>query len=182
MNACRSPGGTVSGVWLTRTGVDQVRPPSWDIAKATSVYWRVLNRASSQTAYRFPVDGSTATSGRNMGARTPAPPSGLATPRAPGTVKVSIRGTISAATMGFFAGSQVWPLSVERTSARLKSPWSTPLWSLFTRIWQKTFTRVPSGRATTSWPWLKLPLPGSAILRAGSQVWPPSMVRENIVV
>src|SRR5438445_10490603 len=114
MNACRSPTGMLSGVWLIWMGADQVNPPSVDIENAMPVYWKLLKRASCQTAYRLPLVASTATSKTQLIVRMPGPPSGLGTPRDPGTVSVSCNGRMSATGMGALAGSQVSPWSDER--------------------------------------------------------------------
>ncbi len=47
--------------------------------------------------------------------------------------------------------------------------------------WLKKLSSVPFGSTKIWWPKVQLLAPGSRIARAGSQFWPPSVVRENIV-
>src|SRR5207249_2314783 len=62
-NACRLAAGMFSGVRFTRIGADQEKPPSADIEKAMSLYWKLEKRPSSQTAYRLPFRISTENEG-----------------------------------------------------------------------------------------------------------------------
>ena len=62
MNACWLPAAILVGVLLIWIGADQVKPPSVDIEKAMLLYCPLPKRTSCQTAYRLPLDGSTATS------------------------------------------------------------------------------------------------------------------------
>src|SRR5690242_14525170 len=96
-----------SGVWFTRIGVDQEAPPSADIEKAMSLYWKLEKRPSSQIAYRLPFCMSTENEGlvgscmncRVSGSMTRVSPSGL------------YSGVIATALSGV---DQLWPWSVEQ--------------------------------------------------------------------
>src|SRR5262249_56490204 len=112
------------GVWLILIGADQVKPPSVDIEKAMLVYWKLLKRASCQTAYRVPLAGFTAGSKDQLWVSMPMPPSGLGTPRAPGMFSVSFRGRMSATRVGVVC--QDCPWSVDRRRETLKSKWFVP--------------------------------------------------------
>src|SRR5215467_2722653 len=102
--ACRSPAGMFMGVLLMAMGADQVEPPSVDCEKAMLVYWPPEKRESSQTAYRVPLWGSTATSEisfTGLWVKTRNPVSG----------SVTAAGCILLVRIGLPWGSQVWPLS-----------------------------------------------------------------------
>jgi len=92
---------------LIAIGLDQVKPPSVDMEKAMLPNWLLpiaalkLKRPSSHTAYRFPLAGSAATSGKEMPLRTPSPLKGSKVPK----------GISWAATIGWL---QVVPWSVDR--------------------------------------------------------------------
>src|SRR5438105_1645821 len=111
--ACWSGAGMAPGVWLIFIGVDQVKPPSLDMEKAMLLYSPPEKRPSCQTAYRLPELGSTAT------LNEPVP---LFCARTwPVFGSVTARGTILAARIGWPLGSQVWPLSLERSRLRFMS-------------------------------------------------------------
>src|SRR5262249_20110665 len=106
------------GVWFTRIGADQVKPPSVDIEKAMLVYWPLPKRVSCQTAYRLPLAGSRATRKPQGTTRVPTPPSGLGT-----LIKgnESSSGRMSATGMGASVNCQVCPWSDERIKDSLTS-------------------------------------------------------------
>ena len=119
------------GVWLTRTGPDQVRPPSVEVKRLMPGSSGPLGRTYSccVTTYSAPVRGSTAMSGITLAERTAAPVSG------------STIGTGS--TLGVIAigADQVRPWSVERITST-DPPASVPSLNMS--------TSVPWGR-TTIW-------------------------------
>src|SRR5438094_4363954 len=69
------------GVWFTRTGADQVSPPSVDLESAMSSCVPPENTPVAHTTYKLPVLESTATSGRSAPERTGWPVSGSTTGR-----------------------------------------------------------------------------------------------------
>src|SRR5947199_4306015 len=81
-NACRLAAGIFSGVWFTRIGADQEKPPSADIEKAMSLYWKFEKRPSSQTAYRLPFRESTVDASSVL-SHTTCPVSGSTTSEVP---------------------------------------------------------------------------------------------------
>src|SRR5260370_25278083 len=97
-----------SGVRFTRIGADQEKPPSADIEKAMSLYWKLEKRPSSQTAYRLPFRISTANDGF-VTSFTNCPVSGSPTSGAySGVIVTKVTGV-----------DQLWPWSVERSSCRV---------------------------------------------------------------
>src|ERR687887_2864718 len=159
--ACSLAGSALGGVWLTLTGSDQVSPPSEDMEKA--IWSTPANRVSCQVTYRLPLLGSTAASGVNPSARIGSPVSGSKAPM----------NRILWITCG---ADRVAPLSVERIMARLApgallpDPWNNVNRSISS----------PLGRTTIWWPMVACSLLGAKMARAGSQVAPPSVVREKM--
>src|SRR5262245_7954975 len=101
-------------------GADQVLPPSVDMEKPMLLYWPPEKRESSQTTYRLPLCGSTATSGLPLGKSSPEPNASVAT-ALPVTGLVTMPGCILKARIGLPLGSHVWPWSVDRNSDTLRS-------------------------------------------------------------
>src|SRR5262249_31928981 len=99
-------------------GSDHVRPPSVDMEKPMLLYWPPEKRLSSQTTYRFPLCGSTATSVLQLGKSGLAEKVSVAT-KLPVTGSVTGPGSILKARIGLPPGSQVWPWSVDRNSDTL---------------------------------------------------------------
>src|SRR5262249_43052664 len=76
-----------------------------------------------------------------------------------------------------------WRLgSRKRMQERSTSTWETPPAWFLNSTWLKKLTRVPSASSRIWWSVLVLLAPALSIARAGSHVWPPSVVRENMLV
>src|SRR6267143_3215307 len=115
-NDCRFAGGMLSGVWFTRMGADQLKPPSEDIEKATSLYWKLPNRPSLQTAQMFPLRLSMATDWLSE-LLTSWPVSGSVTNTSPSALRI---GSMTGPGVG---ADQVWPWSVDRMTCRVAVCW-----------------------------------------------------------
>src|SRR6476659_1339389 len=116
-HAWRSIAGIVLGVWLAWTGCDQVKPPSVDREKAMLLYWALLNRASTQAAYKLPLWRSTAIEANIGCASTGWPVSGSGMMALGGFSWGSTSGCCTSAEIG---ADQVSPWSVDRS--RVKVP------------------------------------------------------------
>src|SRR5262245_21680667 len=128
-------------------GADQVLPPSVDMEKAMLLYWPPEKRESSQTTYRLPLCGPTATSVLPLGRPSPEPNASVAT-GLPVTGLITRLGCILKARIGLPVGSHVWPWSVDCNSDTLGSTLVPPSLFLVRSVSVKTSTRAPSGRAT----------------------------------
>src|SRR4029450_10152505 len=151
----------VVGSVFTRFGGDQVSPPSWDLEKAIADP-EGARVASCHTRYadRF---GPAATSGMMSPVRSGVPSSGSATK--PGSAFATVIGLLQVAPWSLeIITATSWPFLFD------PEPWKS----------MKQSSKVPSDSTTIWCPMLNWLARGAKMARGFSQVWPPSVVRENM--